>query len=75
MNKILCLLFLLGGLPSLAFSYGRSGDLADPTFLNSGDRAYGISVTMSSESATQVYYTTTTTVIDREILLQIPDDT
>ena len=75
MRHVLCLLLLLGGLSGFGFGYGRSGDLADPSFLNAGDTGAGISVSVSSTAVSQVYFTTTTPVVDREILLQNPNDT
>ena len=74
MRKILFVLILLGGFYRIGFSYGRSGNLADPSFLNAGDTAIGLSVTISSTSATQVYSITTTSVVDREILIQNTDN-
>ena len=74
MKKLSCLLMLLGGIASLAFGYGRSGDLADPTFLNAGDTGVAISIAISSTSVVQVYSIDTTPVVDREIMIQNNSD-
>ena len=71
MKRILFLLiFVIAAYAPFSFGYGRSGDLADPSFLNAGDSAIGLSVSVSSSSVVQVYDTSTLSVIAREVLLQ-----
>jgi len=71
-KKLFVLLLFLGGLSTLSFAYPRSGNMADPSFLDAGNTAFALSVALSSTSATQVYSTTTTAVVDREVLIQMP---
>lgn len=55
---------------SIAYPYGRSGDLADPSFLTTGDMAEGISVSVGTTTPVLVYDSNNTGKWDREILLQ-----
>jgi hypothetical protein len=56
--------------PALCFGYGRSGDLADSSFLTTGDEAMALSVSVDTTSAVQVYDSTNSGKWDRETLLQ-----
>lgn len=64
---ITALIGFIGAFYNLGWSWPRLGQGANITFQNSGNRASGISVTVSSTSATQVYSSNEN---HREILLQ-----
>lgn len=64
---IICALILL---PRVIFGYGRSGDLADPSFLTTGNEAVCISVSVGTTTPVITYSSTNTGYWDREILLQ-----
>jgi len=71
LNK-LWLVLLIGVSPSLSFAWGRLGHGANIVTQNSGDTGNGISVSVSSTSATKVY---TGAAKHREILLQNTNST
>ena len=64
------LLFMLLAAPIIVSSYGRSGDLADPSFLTTGNEAIAFSVEVDTASAVLVYDSSNSGYWDREILLQ-----
>lgn len=55
---------------AMAYPYGRSGDLADPVFLTTGDKAECFSVSVNASTPVLVYDSNSTGKWDREILLQ-----
>ena len=72
MRNLVGVITLMGLLitPLIVFSYGRSGNLADPSFLTTGDEAIPFSVSISTASAVLVYNSSNSGFWDREILLQ-----
>ena len=55
---------------SPAYPYGRSGALADPSFLTTGDNAVCFSVAVDTSTPVLVYDSNSTGKWDREILIQ-----
>lgn len=70
MKKIWLSFLLIGVLSSLAYAWPRLGAGAQAVTQNSGNKTRGISVTVSSTTATQVY---TGVEYHREVLLQNTD--
>lgn len=68
--RTLILLLSLGMMSASAYPYGRSGNLADPSFLTTGDSAVAFSVTVDSSAPVLVYDSNSTGKWDREILIQ-----
>jgi len=68
--RTIILMIVLGIISAVAYPYGRSGDLADPTFITTGDNAVCFSVTVDTSSPVQVYDSNSTGKWDREILIQ-----
>lgn len=69
MKKYYCAIVLLF-CSAIVYSYGRSGDLADPSFLTTGDEALCFSVSVDTSTPVLVYDSNSTGKWDREILLQ-----
>jgi hypothetical protein len=69
MKSILITILSLMAL-SIAYPYGRSGDLADPSFLTTGDQAICFSVSVDTSTPVLVYDSNSTGKWDREVLLQ-----
>jgi len=63
------LFFILTFVP-ICQSYGRSGDLADPSFLTTGNEAICLSVSIGTSTPVLTYNSTNSGFWDREILLQ-----
>ena len=66
----LWLFLLLALAPVVLAAYGRSGNLADPVFLNTGTESMGLTVTLSTSSASLTYDASTSGYTDREVMLQ-----